>query len=78
VIKIRLWYLVNGVRGEEYAYGCTPYIYGSKYGPICDGEATKKSLTDATKRHYPASDSAAIYLWGFTTIWSIAKKQGRI
>ncbi|MBD7671858.1 hypothetical protein HPN48_06515 [Klebsiella pneumoniae] len=50
VIKIRLWYLINGVRGEEYAYGCTPYIYGSKYGPICDGEATKKSLTDATKK----------------------------
>ncbi|SWB96323.1 hypothetical protein [Klebsiella pneumoniae] len=50
VIKIRLWYLVNGVRGEEYAYGCTPYIYGSKYGPICDGEAAKKSLTDATKK----------------------------
>ncbi len=24
VIKVRLWYLVNGVRGEEYAYGCTP------------------------------------------------------
>lgn len=50
VIKIRLWYLVNGVRGEEYTYGCTPYIYGSKYGPICDGEAAKKSLTDATKK----------------------------
>ncbi|WP_213895068.1 exonuclease family protein [Raoultella ornithinolytica] len=50
VIKIRLWYLVNGVRGKEYAYGSTPYIYGSKYGPICDGEAAKKSLTDATKK----------------------------
>ncbi|ELX8332116.1 hypothetical protein SK452_001437 [Klebsiella pneumoniae] len=50
VIKIRLWYLKNDVRGEEYTYGCTPYIYGSKYGPICDGEATKKSLTDATKK----------------------------
>ncbi|EPR0364692.1 hypothetical protein ACUZB4_005410, partial [Klebsiella pneumoniae] len=50
VIKIRLWYLVNDVRGEEYAYGCTPYISGSKYGPICDGEAAKKSLTDATKK----------------------------
>lgn len=50
VIKIRLWYLVNGVRGEEYAYGSTPYIYSSKYGPICDGEAAKKSLTDATKK----------------------------
>ncbi|MGS4818112.1 hypothetical protein ACN4GA_03555 [Raoultella terrigena] len=50
VMKIRLWYLVNDVRGEEYAYGCTPYIYSSKYGPICDGEAAKKSLTDATKK----------------------------
>ncbi|EOG3587248.1 hypothetical protein ACK9RK_002443 [Klebsiella pneumoniae] len=50
VIKIRLWYLKNDVRGEEFAFGCTPYIYGSKYGPICDGEATKKSLTDATKK----------------------------
>ena len=50
VMKIRLWYLVNDVRGEEYAYGCTPYIYGSTYGPICDGEAAKKSLTDATKK----------------------------
>ncbi|VGG35635.1 exodeoxyribonuclease VIII [Klebsiella quasipneumoniae] len=50
VMKICLWYLVNDVRGEEYAYGCTPYIYGSKYGPICDGEAAKKSLTDATKK----------------------------
>ena len=50
VIKIRLWYLVNGVRGEEYAYGSTPYIYGSKHGPVCDGEAAKKSLTDATKK----------------------------
>ncbi|MEL2356101.1 hypothetical protein AAES00_26630, partial [Klebsiella pneumoniae] len=30
--------------------GCTPYIYGSKYGTTCDGEAAKKSLTDATKK----------------------------
>lgn len=50
VIKISLWYIRNGARGEEISFGCTPYIYGSKYGPICDGEATKKSLTDATKK----------------------------
>ncbi|EAT9327065.1 hypothetical protein PX80_003383 [Salmonella enterica subsp. enterica] len=50
VIKIRLWYIRNSVRGEEISFGCTPYIYVSKYGPICDGEATKKSLTDATKK----------------------------
>nr|WP_202552569.1 hypothetical protein [Enterobacter hormaechei] len=50
VIKIRLWYVRGGVRGEEISFGCTPYLYGSKYGPLCDGEATKKSLTDATKK----------------------------
>ena len=50
VIKIRLWYVRNGKRGEEIAYGCTPYLYSTKYGPFCDGEATKKSLTDATKK----------------------------
>ncbi|HAG2521258.1 TPA: hypothetical protein G8V61_004008 [Salmonella enterica] len=50
IIKIRLWYIRNGVRGEEISFGCTPYIYSSKQGLICDGEATKKSLTDATKK----------------------------
>lgn len=51
VIKIKLWYMTEDMgRGEEIAYGCTPYLYGSKYGPTCDGEATKKSLTDATKK----------------------------
>ncbi len=50
VVTVRLWYILNGARGEETAYGCTPYIYGSKYGITCDGEATKKSLTDATKK----------------------------
>lgn len=51
VTKIKLWYVTDdGSRGEEIAYGCTPYLYGSKYGPISDGEATKKSLTDATKK----------------------------
>lgn len=50
VVTVRFWYILNGVRGEETAYGCTPYIYGSKYGITCDGEATKKSLTDATKK----------------------------
>lgn len=50
VIKIKLWYIRGDVRGEEVSFGCTPYLYDSKYGPICDGEATKKSLTDATKK----------------------------
>ncbi|HID4048104.1 TPA: hypothetical protein ACXE9F_004637 [Pluralibacter gergoviae] len=50
VIKIKLWYIRGEDRGMEIAYGCTPYLYDSRYGPICDGEATKKSLTDATKK----------------------------
>ncbi|TKY80315.1 exodeoxyribonuclease VIII-like protein [Pectobacterium polonicum] len=50
VVKIELQYTLGGNNGEIIAYGCTPYIYGSKYGPLSDGEAPKKSLTDATKK----------------------------
>ncbi len=49
-VKIRLWYKHNGKTGEVFAYGCTPYVYKSKNGPLSDGEAPKKSLTDATKK----------------------------
>ncbi|MDE1508144.1 hypothetical protein PWJ72_01525 [Serratia nevei] len=49
-MKIRLWYKHNGKTGEVIAYGCTPYVYKSKNGPLSDGEAPKKSLTDATKK----------------------------
>lgn len=49
-VKIRLWYKRCGNTGEVFAYGCTPYVYKSRIGPISDGEAPKKSLTDATKK----------------------------
>lgn len=49
-MKIRLWYKQDGKTGEVLAYGCTPYIYGTKNGAMSDGEAPKKSLTDATKK----------------------------
>lgn len=49
-MKVRVWYILNGVRGESEAYGCTPYIYDTKYGPTSDGEAPKKSWTDAVKK----------------------------
>ena len=63
VIKIMLWYVRGDMRGEEVAYGCTPYLYDSRHGPICDGEATKKSLTDATKKALSALGfSADIFL----------------
>lgn len=62
-MKVRVWYILNGVRGESEAYGCTPYIYGSKHGPISDGEAPKKSWTDAMKKALsPLGFSADIFM----------------
>lgn len=62
-MKVRVWYILNGVRGESVAYGCTPYIYGSKHGPISDGEAPKKSWTDAMKKALsPLGFSADIFM----------------
>jgi hypothetical protein len=49
-IKIKFWAVLDGVRGEFEQYGCTPYLYKSKYGTTTDGEAPKKSLTDAIKK----------------------------
>ncbi|MCO8160945.1 hypothetical protein NRB16_24635 [Pseudomonas sp. LJDD11] len=50
IIKIRFWYILEGQRGEIEQYGCTPYLYKSKFGQFTDGEAPKKSLTDAIKK----------------------------
>ncbi|EEC0293646.1 hypothetical protein YV76_000985 [Salmonella enterica subsp. enterica] len=62
-MKVKVWYILNGVRGESEAYGCTPYIYGSKHGPISDGEAPKKSWTDAMKKALsPLGFSADIFM----------------
>lgn len=49
-IKIRFWYELDGKRGEIEQYGCTRYLYKSKFGTTTDGEAPKKSLTDAIKK----------------------------
>lgn len=49
-IKIRFWFEMDGKRGEIEQYGCTRYLYKSKYGTTTDGEAPKKSLTDAIKK----------------------------
>jgi hypothetical protein len=49
-IKIKFWYELDGKRGEIEQYGCTRYLYKSKYGTTTDGEAPKKSLTDAIKK----------------------------
>lgn len=49
-VRITLWFIQDGQRGEIEAYGCTPYITKNKYGLATDGEAPKKSLTDAMKK----------------------------
>lgn len=49
-IKLELWYLDNDKKCTIVQFGHTPYVYRSKYGPITDGEAPKKSLTDALKK----------------------------
>lgn len=49
-VKIMFWFKLDGERGELEQYGCTPYLYKSKFGTTTDGEAPKKSLTDAIKK----------------------------
>lgn len=49
-VKILFWFELDGKRGEFEQYGCTRYLYKSNYGTTTDGEAPKKSLTDAIKK----------------------------
>ena len=49
-VKIALWFVQDGQRGEIEQYGCTRYQYKTSYGMTTDGEAPKKSLTDAIKK----------------------------
>lgn len=49
-VKISLWFMQDGQRGEIEQYGCTRYQYKTSYGMTTDGEAPKKSLTDAIKK----------------------------
>lgn len=49
-IKLKLWYMLDGQRGEITQYGHTQAIYRSSYGVSDDSEAPKKSLMDAIKK----------------------------
>lgn len=49
-IRIKFWFVLDGQRGEFEQFGCTPYLYKSKYGTTTGGEAPKKSTTDAIKK----------------------------
>lgn len=62
-VRILFWYMLDGQRGEIESYGCTNYIYKSSYGMSCDGEAPKKSTTDAIKKALSALGfSADVFL----------------
>jgi hypothetical protein len=62
-MKISFWYIMEGQRGAITAYGATDYMYMTlKNGIKVDGEAQKKSLTDAIKK--------ALSLLGFSAdVW---------
>lgn len=49
-LKLKLWFIHDGKRGEIVQYGHTQAVYTSKYGISDDGEAPKKSLMDAIKK----------------------------
>jgi hypothetical protein len=49
-IQIELWYMQGEAKGKVKGFGHTKYIYPTKNGYMTDGEAPKKSLTDAIKK----------------------------
>jgi hypothetical protein len=50
-LQIKLWYMLDGKRGEIIQYGHTKALYKANSGKwISDEEAPKKSLTDAIKK----------------------------
>lgn len=49
-VRIKLWFKLNGERGEIEQYGCTKFSYKATGGMYTDSEAPKKSLTDAIKK----------------------------
>lgn len=49
-LQVKLWYMLDGVRGEVTHFGQTTFIGKTKNGTFTDEEAPKKSLTDATTK----------------------------
>lgn len=49
-IKLKLWFVMDGKKGEIVNFGHTKYIYKTKNGYMMDDEAPKKSMTDAMKK----------------------------
>jgi len=49
-LQVKLWYILDGKRGEIEQFGATTYVGKNKYGPFTDEEAKKKTLTDAISK----------------------------
>jgi len=49
-VLVKLWYLLDGKRGEVQHFGQTTFIGKNKHGIFTDEEASKKSLTDGTTK----------------------------
>jgi hypothetical protein len=78
-IRIKLWYEMDGKRGEVEQYGCTPFVYRSKWGATTDTEAPKKSLTDAVKKALAMLGfSADIFLGMFDDQDYVAERQAEV
>lgn len=50
VLRIELWYILDGQRGAVQAFGQTTFVGSNKHGTFTDEEAPKKSLTDAESK----------------------------
>lgn len=75
-VRIRLWFEMDGKRGEVEQYGCTPFAYKSKWGVTTDTESPKKSLTDAIKKALAMLGfSADIYLGLFDDRDYVAERE---
>lgn len=46
-LRVKMWFMLDGKRGEVEHYGHTPFVYLNKHGPQTEAEPAKKSLTDA-------------------------------
>ena len=59
VLRVELWYVLNGTRGAIQHFGQTVFVGSNRHGTFTDEEAPKKSLTDAI--------SKALSLLGFAS-----------
>lgn len=50
VIRLQLWYVWNGQRGEIEQFGQTTFVGSNKNGAFTDEEAPKKSMSDAMSK----------------------------